>query len=347
MSFRVAVIGCGRMGKLHARVLSEMDDVELACVVDADAATAESVAAQRGCPAVGSVGEAVERADAAIIAVPTVHHVATARPFVEAGRSVLIEKPLTGDVAEGEQLVELAERTGASVQVGHAERFNPAALAMRKYAIRPKFIEADRISPFTFRSADVGVVLDMMIHDIDLVLMLAGSAVESVHAVGVNVIGEHEDICNARLAFADGCIANITASRLAIKTERKMRVFSETAYVSVDYARKSGVAITKDANLDLIQMAREIDADDLSDLAQQVDYAKLLTVEELTIDESVEPLRRQAEAFRKTVVEGAPPVVSARDGLAAVKVAQQIVDAVKAHRWDGDDGRAGLGVIDR
>jgi predicted dehydrogenase len=346
MSFRVAVVGAGRMGRLHARVLSEMAQAELACVVDTNAAAARAVARQRGCEALGDAAEAVERVDAAIIAVPTVHHAAAARPFVAAGKCVLVEKPFTDDAAAGEELIDLARRTGASVQVGHTERFNPAVIAMRKYAIRPKFIEAHRISPFTFRSADVGVVLDMMIHDLDLVLMMVDAPVETVHAVGVNVIGQPEDICNARLIFANGCVANVTASRLAIKTERKMRIFSEEAYLSVDYGRKVGIVIQKSENLDLIQMAREMDVEDLAELTESVDYARLLKVEELVVDESTEPLRRQAEAFRETVVNGAPPVVSAAEGLAAVRLADRIVQAVKHHRWDGGASpREGLDVI--
>ena len=285
MSFRVAVVGCGRMGKLHARVLGEMPSAELVCVVDAKAAAAEALAKQRNCRALTDVAEAVGLVDAAIIAVPTVHHVAAATPFIAAGKPVLIEKPFTDNVAAGEELLALAARTNTSVQVGHTERFNPAVIAMQKYAIRPKFIEAQRISPFTFRSADVGVVLDMMIHDLDLVLMMVGGAqVEGLHAVGVNVIGPTEDICNARLIFDNGCVANVTASRLAIKTERKMRIFSEQAYLSVDYGKKVGVVINKGQNLDLIQMARELDVADLAELAQSVDYTKLLKVEQLVVD---------------------------------------------------------------
>ncbi|GAF90696.1 unnamed protein product, partial [marine sediment metagenome] len=262
MSFRVAVIGAGRMGKLHARVLSQMDQAELVCVVDINPAAADALAKQRSCKALYQATDAIDMVDAAVIAVPTVSHVQVATPFVQAGKPVLIEKPIANDPAEAEQLIKLAGKTGTGVQVGHTERFNPTVLAMQKHAIKPKFIEAYRISPFTFRSADVGVVFDMMIHDIDLILMLVRGRVEQVHAVGVNVLGQHEDICNARLAFDNGCVANITASRLAIKTERKMRIFSEEAYVTVDYVRKLGIVIEKSRNLDLIQMAREMDIDD-------------------------------------------------------------------------------------
>jgi len=347
MSFRVAVVGAGRMGKLHARVLGEMEATELVCVVDSNAAAAQAVADERGCDALSDVRDAVDRVDAAIIAVPTVAHVDAGRPFIEAGKSVLIEKPITNDVPAGEALIALARETGASLQVGHTERFNPVAVALRKYDVRPKFIEADRISPFTFRSADVGVVLDMMIHDIDLILNLAGGAVERIDAVGVNVMGPHEDICNARILFDNGCVANVTASRLAIKTERKMRIFSEQAYLSLDYGRNMGIAVKKSENLDILKMAREMHVTDLADLAGKVDFTELVNIEQLVIDESSEPLRRQAEAFRATVMEGSAPVVPADEALAAVKVAYRIVAALKAHRWDGNDSqRTGLGIID-
>jgi predicted dehydrogenase len=314
MSFRVAVVGLGRMGKLHARVLSEMPAAELVCVVDVNAATAEAVAKQRGCRHFTDPAPAVELVDAAIIATPTQAHLAAARPFVQAGKCVLIEKPLVEDPAQGQELIDLAARTGANLQVGHTERFNPAVLAMKKYTIRPKFIEAHRISPYTFRSADV--------------------------------IGKSEDICNARLCFANGCVANLTASRLAVKTERKMRIFSEEHYLSVDYGKKVGIVVEKAKNMDIIQMARDMDAGDIAELAQTVDYTKLLKVEELVIDDSAEPLKRQAEAFARTVEQGQPPVCSAEEGLAAVRTAQAIVEEIARHRWDGrPEGRSGPDIL--
>ena len=348
MSFRVAVVGAGRMGKLHARVLSQMEDTELVYVVDTNLPAARNVARQRGCEALADVADAVDAVDAAIIAVPTIAHAEAATPFLMAGKGVLIEKPICADISTAKKLISLAKKKDASIQVGHTERFNPAVLAIQKYDIHPKFIEAHRISPFTFRSADVGVVLDLMIHDIDLILMLAGGAVKSVHAVGINVIGAQEDICNARVIFDNGCVANITASRLAIKTERKMRIFSEQAYLSVDYGKKVGIVIQKSQNLDLIQMAREANAEDLAQLAESLDYKTLVKSEQLVVDDSTEPLRTQAEAFRDTVVNGTPPAVSAEDGLAAVQVANDIVSCIKHYRWDGKVfGRKGLDVIQK
>jgi len=188
----------------------------------------------------------------------------------------------------------------------------------------------------------------MMIHDIDIVLMLAGgSDVAHVDAVGLNVIGHSEDIANARVTFANGCVANITASRLAIKTERKVRVFSEQAYLSVDYQAKTGVVIKKSANLDLIQMARKAGIEDLADLAQQMDYKELVNFEQLRVDDSAEPLRRQGESFIHAIREGIRPEVSAEDGYAAVSLAQRITDAIQCHQWDGrPDGRVGLDLLD-
>ncbi len=348
MSIRIGVIGLGRMGGLHCRVISEMPEVELACVVDTDAAVLEAAAGKYGVPAVGSAAEAVDLVDAAIVATPTSDHVAAARPFVAAGKAVLIEKPIADSVSAAEELIALAKKTGSSVQVGHTERFNPAVEAMRRFEITPKFIEAHRISPFTFRSADIGVVLDMMIHDIDLVGMMVADEPVGVEAVGVNVLGASEDIANARLTFANGCVANLTASRLAIKSERKMRIFSEQAYLSVDYGRKVGIVVKKSENLDLIRMARKMDVKNLGELAGKVDYTKLIKVEQLEVSDDVEPLRKQAEAFYRCVAEGAEPVVPAAAGLAAIRCAAAITDSIKSHRWDGaGSDRKGLDIIQK
>jgi predicted dehydrogenase len=349
MTLRVGVIGAGRMGKLHSRVLSEMPDVELACVADVKADVAAEVAAAHGARAVAEPAEAVGLVDAAIIAVPTQEHLRAAEPFVAAGKPVLIEKPIAASSEDAEALLDLADRTAATVQVGHTERFNPAVEAIRRFEIVPKFIEAHRISPYTFRSADIGVVLDMMIHDIDLVLSMAAAEPVRVDAVGVNVIGAPEDIANARLTFANGCVANLTASRLAIKSERKMRIFSEQAYLSVDYGKRLGMVVKKSENLDLIQMAREMDAADLAELAfKGADYTKLVKIEQLVIDETTEPLRKQAEAFVRSIRDGAEPVVPGAEGLAAVRCGEAIMDAIQCHRWDGAaSDRHGLDIISR
>jgi len=260
---------------------------------------------------------------------PTVTHLEMARACLSRGVPCLIEKPLAKDSAEGRQIVELAREHKTLVQVGHIERFNPIVRSMSKVgALEPRFIEVIRISPLTFRSIDVGVVLDVMIHDIDIVLQLARSKVAKIDAVGVSVIGGVEDICNARLTFENGCVANMTASRLALKTERKLRVFSPNAYVSIDYQKKHGVVARKTENLNAIRDAvAQIRSGEIEDLSQ-LNFMELVNVEELTIEDDVEPLRAELEAFVASVTQGAPVAVSAEDGLAAVEVAARIVQAI-------------------
>ncbi len=221
-----------------------------------------------------------------------------------------------------------AAEAGVTVQVGHVERFNPAVRAMGRLEVKPRFIEVTRVSPLTFRSIDVGVVLDMMIHDIDIVLLLAGgSPVESVEATGVSVIGDVEDVCNARVKFASGCVANLTASRLALKTERKLRVFSPDAYVSLDYQKKYGIVARRGENLEAIRSAvRQIRAGEIEDLSQ-LNFTDLVQIEELQIDD-IEPLRAELEAFVEAIETKTRPVVSVDDGAAAVALAARIVAAV-------------------
>jgi len=263
------------------------------------------------------------------------------RPLIERGIHVLIEKPLAPTAADAERIAALARQHNVIVQVGHTERFNPAVRAVDRLGLRPKFIETHRISPFTFRSADVGVVFDLMIHDLDILLHLVRDEVVRVDAVGVNVLGPHEDIANARVTCRNGAVANLTASRLALKTERKLRLFAENAYVSLDYQKKIGVAITLDKNLDVLKLARERNIEDLSQMAG-LDFGKLVHVEPLQIDEQ-DPLRTELTAFIDCIRDRRPPPVSAEDGVAAVRLAEQIVQAIASHRWDGEGGaRIGL-----
>lgn len=319
----VAVVGCGRMGRLHARVFSQIPRVKLVGVFDASTEAAEETAEKYGTVA-ASLDTLLSQAKAVVIAVPTTFHLETARPFLERGIACLIEKPLAGTSDEARQIAGIAAKHNAVVQVGHIERFNPAVRAMLDLKIVPGFLEVTRISPLTFRSIDVGVVMDVMIHDIDIVLQLANSPLVSVDAVGVNVIGDAEDICNVRLKFENGCVANLTASRLSMKTERRLRAFSTEAYVSLDYQKKYGLAIRKSGNVDKVRdVVRQIRAGEIEDMSQ-VNYTELVDVQELNIDD-VEPLRAELEAFIDSVTQGKPPIVSAADGLAAVEVAERIV----------------------
>jgi predicted dehydrogenase len=329
----VAVIGVGHMGRHHARIYSELPETELVAVVDRDADRAREIADKHNCRALTEPESILDMVRAVSIAVPTVYHHTAARPFIERGIAALIEKPIAGTPAEAEKLIALSRKHDSLLQVGHTERFNPVVRAIERMEIVPKFIETHRISPFTFRSADIGVVMDMMIHDIDIVLHLVRDNEPKVDAVGVNVLGPHEDIANARLRFANGCVVNLTASRLALKTERRIRVFSQEAYLSLDYQKKTGIAIKKDANLDILEMARQRDAEDLSQLAG-ADFGRMVKVEPLVVEDT-EPLKAALQAFVHSVRTGEPPPVTAEDGLAAVRLAHRIMDSLQSHSWDG------------
>jgi len=329
---RTAVVGAGKMGAIHAKVYSELPQSELVAVVDVDADRAQNIADRYGCGAYTDYGDLLGKVDAVTIATPTVTHPQLAKVFIENGIAALIEKPLAASVREGRKIVSLARKTGSVVAVGHSERCNPVAQAMKRLDIEPRFIEANRISPYPFRSTDVGVVLDVMIHDIDIILSLAASKIRKVDAVGVNVIGDCEDICNARIVFDNGCIANMTASRLALKTERKVRVFSKQAYLSVDYFKKSGIVIKADPNINAVKWIQEHEQEGDFDWAT-VNWPDLLNIKQLEIDDK-EPVRLQQEAFLRAVTNPEyMPEVSAEEGLAALECAQKILAASKKHKW--------------
>ncbi len=330
---RTAVVGAGKMGAIHAKVYSQLPQSEFVGVVDIDGAKAERLACQYGCSAYTKCSDVLGKVDAVTLSVPTISHLELAKIFIENNIAVMIEKPLAVDVKEGRAIAGLAKKKGVVVAVGHSERCNPVVQAMKRLAIEPKFIEASRISPYPFRSTDVGVVLDVMIHDIDIILSMANSKIKKVDAVGVSVIDEKEDICNARIVFENGCIANITASRLALKTERKVRVFSRQAYLSIDYFKKSGMVIKADPNIDLVNWIREHkEKGDFNFMA--VNWPDLLHIEELEIDDK-EPLRVEQESFLRAVSDRSmKPEVSAEEGLAALECAEKILESVKKHRWD-------------
>jgi predicted dehydrogenase len=334
---RVAVIGAGKMGTIHAKVYAQMPQSELVAVVDIDAERARRLADQYHCLALADGADLLDKVDAVTIATPTVTHLKLAKVFIENKIAVLIEKPLAANVREGKQIVALAKKNDSVVAVGHSERCNPVAQAIKRLDIQPKFIEANRISPYLFRSTDVGVVLDIMIHDIDIILSLAASKIKKVDAVGVGVVEEKEDICNARIIFQNGCIANITASRLALKTERKVRVFSRQAYLSVDYLKKSGIVIKADPNINVVKWIQEHKEAGDFDL-MTVNWPDLLHIEQLDIDDK-EPIRLEQEAFLRAVTDRAyRPEVSAEEGLAALECAQKILASVEKHKWNESIG---------
>jgi predicted dehydrogenase len=337
------VIGVGRMGRHHARKYAEMEGVELVGVVDDSEERREAIADAHACPAFAEAAGLIEAGvEAVSVAVPTTAHLKCAAPLLEAGVACLIEKPLANDVEEGQRLMELADKTGAILMVGHIERFNPAVLALDRAAgdgatggvqrIVPRFVEVHRVSPMTFRSVDVSVVMDMMIHDLDVVLwLMGGEEPTEVQASGIPVLTEHEDVCNARLTFDlpyGKCVANVTASRLALKTERKTRIIGENAYVSIDYARKAGVLIRRTANQVQMDEIREAlrKGTDLSEL----DYSDLVAIEQLEIDDAADQLEMEIGSFLEAVRTGSKPPIDARAGFAAVRTAQRIMEAARA-----------------
>jgi predicted dehydrogenase len=324
------------MGRHHARVYANLPDCELVGVVDADVQRAADIAHKHETRALSSVTELIEAGvDAVSVAAPTTRHREIAEELLSAGVACLIEKPLAGDVRDAEAIKNVAEISGATLMVGHIERFNPIMRAMQKATrngegIAPRFIEVSRVSPMTFRSVDIGVVMDMMIHDLDVVLMLmGGQEPDDIQAAGVAVVTEHEDICNARLTFkrpGGSCVANITCSRLALKTERVTRITGEDAYIKIDYGAKSGVIIRRLANE--IQM-REIHEQlrggaDLTDLK----WDELVNVEQLVIDDA-EPIVAEIQAFLQAVGAGATPPIDAAAGLVNVRTAERIVEAIR------------------
>jgi predicted dehydrogenase len=331
---RCGVIGVGRMGRHHARVYSELPDVEFVGVVEPDAERAGEAVERNGGQVFASIQAMLDYGiDAVTIATPTVRHHSDARTLLAKGVACLIEKPLAPNAYEAEAMRGEAEASGSILQVGHVVRFDPVMQAIRRIEnLSPRFIEMTRISPLTFRSLDVGVVLDMMIHDLDLLLMFLGQEPEEVHASAVAVVSDAEDLCNARLVFppnaaGNRCVATVTASRLALKTERKLRLFSDSAYVSADFVKRSGTIVERSANVAQLSSVRSQLAEglDLSD----VNYLDLVHIEALDVGDE-EPLRLQAEAFLQAVRSGCQPEVDAEAGSAAVRTAERIVEAAGA-----------------
>ena len=345
---RVAVIGAGAFGRNHLRVYRELQtagqSVELAAVVDADAKVAAGAGTAYGVPWFTSVEEclAAVRLDAASVCVPTLHHAVAAELLLAAGVDVLVEKPLAGSLADADRILEAAQRYGRIVQAGHLERFNPAVTAAWKYLNRPMFFESHRLSVFTPRSLDVDVVLDLMIHDLDIVLSLVGSEVREVRAVGLPVLSKKVDIANVRLEFENGCIANFTASRVSTERVRKLRFFQPHQYFSLDFARQDllMIDVTAAAGLDVSQLAALAQmagpAGEPQAQGGQQHPSVGLSLKKVPV-ETGEPLRVEIESFLEVVRGRTVPVVSGADGRAALGLALEIHAAMAAHA-----SRAGL-----
>ena len=305
---RTAVIGAGYLGRFHAQKYATLENSTLVGVADPDPGAREAVSSELGVAAHADHRALVGRVDAVSIVTPTPMHHAIAVDFLEGGAHVLVEKPMTVTVAQARDLVATAKRVGRILQVGHLERFNAAMRALQPILTVPRFIESARLAPFKARGTDVDVVLDLMIHDIDLILSIVRSPVVSVDAVGTRVFSGAIDIANARLRFANGCVANATASRVSMKTERKLRLFQDDAYVSIDLHQKVRTLIRKDP-------------------ARTVDGTPAVTIDETSYEAS-DALRDEIAAFLAAAASGSPPPVTGEDGLAALEVALAITDQV-------------------
>jgi predicted dehydrogenase len=302
---RIALAGAGTFGKHHLRVIHQSPHAALAGVLDPDPARASAASETYGCPVFSSMEELAGASDAVVIAAPTTLHAELGCRAMQLGLDVLVEKPIASDLAGARHLVDAAEQTGRILMVGHLERFNPAVIALAKVATTPLFFEIHRMSQFTPRSLDVDVVLDLMIHDLDIVLSLTGAMPEEIRAAGIHILSDRVDIANVRLQFPAGCVANLTASRVSTERVRKLRLFQPREYISLDYTRQDGVRITVDQN-------------------RNIGFAPLVVTKD-------EPLRLELEEFVDCIVTRRRPRVTGPQALAALEVARGILDKIEVH----------------
>ncbi len=320
----VAVIGVGHLGYHHARVYAQMPDAELVAVVDIDTARAAQVAEAFGCAGGDRIEPFLDRVEAVSVVVPTAAHTAVAEPCLRAGKHVLVEKPIASTLAEADRLLAAARDAGTTLQIGHLERFNGAVQKLREVLVEPRFIEAHRLAPFNPRGTDVDVVRDLMIHDLDIVLSLIDAPLVSLEAVGVPMLTEFEDVANARLRFANGCIANLTASRVAPESMRKIRFFQAYTYISLDYeAQEMKVYQVPDGPLDFRNLS-----------------GAPFRYEHLALDEG-EPLQKELQAFLRHVRDRTAPEVSGDHGRAALALALDIVEHMRSTAADVRAGWTG------
>ncbi|MBI1830861.1 MAG: Gfo/Idh/MocA family oxidoreductase [Planctomycetes bacterium] len=324
---RVAVVGVGHLGKDHARILAGLPEVELVGVADVNHEQAQHIARQYRTQAFSDYWPLLNLVDAASIVVPTTYHLAVAREFLKRGIPLLVEKPLARTVAEAQELVDLSHANGAILQVGHIERFNPAYEDLRTRPLRPTLIRAERMGPFTGRSTDVGVVLDLMIHDLDVLLDLTRSTVQSVDAIGMSVFGGHEDIASARMHFGNGCVAEVVASRASPTGSRKMQLWGPEGFAECDFAARK---------LTLVQPSDQVrrhglDPARLDPASRARIREELFTrhLEVISIDgKAQDQLTCELQEFVTSVRTGQQPRCTGREGLAAIRVAEQILHSI-------------------
>jgi predicted dehydrogenase len=300
---RAGIVGVGSIGKNHARIYSELPGVKFSAILDTNRETADAISRERGVPVATTLEEFASLTDAVTVATPTPHHYEVGKFLLAQGKHLLIEKPITETPEQAQELVRLAKEHGVVLQVGHVERFNPVLGALEQRLTKPRFIEAHRLSPYPFRSVEIGVVLDLMIHDLEIILHLVRSPVKSIDAVGIPVLSKGEDIANARIRFESGCVANVTASRISPEKMRKIRVFQEDAYLSLDYQNQSG------------EMFRLVNG--------------TITREAVEVDKD-EPLKCELLSFVECSRKGIQPVVSGSEAAAALELAIEITEITKS-----------------
>ena len=333
-TIRAAVVGVGHLGKEHARILAGIPGVQLVGVVDPNPDQAKAIADKHATQAFTDFRQLLDKVDAVSIAAPTIHHARIAKEFLARGIHVLVEKPLTPTVAEADMLVELAAKHRSVFQVGHIERFNPAFEELQRRPLQPKLIRAQRIGPFTGRSTDIGVILDLMIHDLDLLLALVKSPVASVEALGMTVFGGHEDIANARLRFENGCVADLTASRASPTIARTMQLWGPEGFADVDFAKRTVTLVQPSESVRRNGLdPAKLDKDSRAKLRDEL-FTKHL--EMTTVDgQAKDQLTAELSHFADCIRDGSTPRVSGADGRDTVAVAQRILHEIRDHAWNG------------
>ena len=320
---KIGVLGAGHLGKVHIREIKNIPAFQLIGFYDPDPEMVAFVEKEYGVPSFGSVESLLEAVDAIDIVTPTLSHYECAKKAIEAGKHFFVEKPLTNTVAEAEELVQLVNASKLKGQVGHVERFNPAFMEAQKFNLKPMFIEGHRLAEFKPRGTDVSVVLDLMIHDIDIILSIVDSPVAVISASGLPVISDNIDIANARIEFENGCVANLTASRVSLKTERKLRIFQKNAYITIDFFKKE---------LNVFQMREMEEGEDIAD-KMVIDPGEGKTKKEIIYNSPqpghVNAIHRELECFADAILNDKTPPVSIKDGYKSLKLAHAILEKIE------------------
>jgi predicted dehydrogenase len=339
---KLGVVGVGHLGQIHARIIAGLPGAELAGVTDANPDQAEQVAARHNTQVFSTHHELLAHVDGVCVVTPTTFHHSIACESLRRGIATLVEKPLAMDLSQADELVELTSRHGAILQVGHIERFNPAYEELRKRPMRPKFVECERHGTYTGRSTDIGAVLDLMIHDLDLLLDLVGESVTEVDAVGAAVFGGHEDLVNARLRFSNGCLAHLTASRMSPNPKRKLRAWAPEGYAGIDFIKRHLTLVQPSEEL----RRREFNPERYNDPSQRAVlqgqvFKRFLKSIDLDCNRG-DQLTDELEHFANCIRSGSRPRVAAEEGRAAIALAMRVLDSLKQHRWENrPDGPTG------